>query len=287
MNNFRTTVLLVGLTGLLLVLGSIFGGTRGMTVMFVVAILMSVISYWCSDKMVLSMYGARKISSKDAPELMRIVSTLAQKGKIPTPDIYMIETDVPNAFATGRNPKNAAVAITTGLVAVCNTDELEGVLAHELAHIKNRDTLVATVVATLAGIITMLGYLAHWLLFWGRTRSGIQAKSLRGMLEMVCFALLAPMAAILIRLGISRSREYLADETGAQLSGEPAALANALHKIDLYAKQKILPEAMPSTSHMFIVSPFNHTAGSWLTAMFNTHPVTEERVRRLRTMERA
>lgn len=282
MSTLKTTVLLAALTGLLMAVGSFFGGAKGMTIMFVVSIVMNFVSYWYSDKIVLSMYGAREVTPQQAPDLIRMVSNLAQRAKIPMPKVYIIDTDVPNAFATGRNPEHAAVAATTGIMRALTYEELEGVMAHELSHVKNRDTLISTVVASIAGVITMIANIAQWSAIFGMGRgSDDEGNGVSGIIEFVFLVVLAPLAATLIQLGISRSREYLADETGGSISGNPLALASALQKIEYYAKHQVLPEATPATSHMFIVNPLTGV-GSWMTSLFSTHPQTEQRVARLK-----
>jgi len=282
MSTLKTTVLLAALTGLLMAVGSFFGGAKGMTIMFVVSILMNFVSYWYSDKIVLNMYGAREVTPQQAPDLIRMVSNLAQRAKIPMPKVYIIDTDVPNAFATGRNPEHAAVAATTGIMRALTYEELEGVMAHELSHVKNRDTLISTVVASIAGVITMIANIAQWSAIFGMGRSSDdEGNGISGIIEFVFLVVLAPLAATLIQLGISRSREYLADETGGSISGNPMALASALQKIEYYAKHQVMPEATPATSHMFIVNPLTG-AGSWMMSLFSTHPQTEQRVARLK-----
>lgn len=280
MNAIRTTILLSALTGLLLAVGAFLGGTIGMTLMFVMSLLMNFGSYWFSDKIVLSMYGAREVTPQDATDLIRMVSGLVQKAKLPMPKVYVIETDVPNAFATGRNPQHAAVAVTTGIMRTLKPEELEGVIAHELAHIKNRDTLISTVVASIAGVITMIANIAQWTAFLGFGRNDNEDNGIAGIVEIVFLVILAPLAATLIQLGISRSREFSADETGSMISGNPLALGSALEKIEYYATQKVMLEATPATSHMFIVNPFSGS-GSWLRSLFSTHPATNERIARL------
>ncbi|MEN6567806.1 MAG: zinc metalloprotease HtpX [Veillonellales bacterium] len=281
MNTLKTTVLLAALTGLLLAVGNFFGGTKGMTVMFVISIVMNFVSYWYSDKIVLNMYGAREVNPQDAPDLIRMISGLAQKAKLPMPKVYILATDLPNAFATGRDPEHAAVAVTTGIMRTLSYEELEGVVSHELAHVRNRDTLISTVVATLAGVITMIANIAQWAAIFGR--SDDEGDGIGGIVGFVFLVVLAPLAATLIQLGISRSREFQADETGGRVSGNPLALANALEKIEYFAKHQSMPEATPATSHMFIVNPLSG-AGSWLTSLFSTHPPTEQRAARLREL---
>lgn len=284
MNSLKTTLLLATLTGLLLAAGAMFGGTRGMSFMLVISILMNFVSYWYSDKIVLSMYGAREVTPQQAPDLIRMVSGLAQKAKLPMPKVYIIDTDVPNAFATGRDPEHAAVAVTTGIMRALNYEELEGVVAHELAHVKNRDTLISTIVATLAGVITMIAHLAQYAAIFGFGRSNNDDDNgAAGIVEFIFLIVLAPIAATLIQLGISRSREFQADDTGGRMSGNPMALASALQKIEYYAQHRVMPEATPATSHMFIVNPFAG-AGSWIAGLFSTHPSTADRVARLKEL---
>lgn len=280
MNTLKTTILLAAMTGLLVAVGAFFGGTNGMTFMFVISILMNFTSYWYSDKIVLKMYGAKEVTLQDAPDLIRMVSTLAQKARIPMPKVYIINTDVPNAFATGRDPEHAAVAVTTSIMRTLNYEELEGVVAHELAHIKNRDTLISTVVASLAGVITMIAHIAQWSAFLGFGRSDDEGGGIGGLVEFVFLVVLAPLAATLIQLGVSRSREYLADETGGTVSGNPLALASALKKMEYFAQHRVMPEATPATSHLFIVNPLSGAGGA-MVKLFSTHPTTASRVAKL------
>lgn len=282
MNSLKTTVLLAGLTGLLLAIGYGFAGTKGMSFMLVVSMLMNFVSYWYSDKIVLSMYGAREVTPQQAPDLVRMVSGLAQKAKLPMPKVYIVDTDVPNAFATGRDPEHAAVAVTTGIMRALNYEELEGVVAHELAHVRNRDTLISTIVATIAGVITMIANIAQWAAIFGRTGDD-EEGGFGGILQMIFLIVLAPLAATLIQLGISRVREYQADETGGTVCGNPLALASALQKIEYYAQHQVMPEATPATSHMFIVNPFSGVGG-WMTGLFSTHPATAQRVAKLQEL---
>lgn len=285
MNTLKTTFLLALLTGLLLAVGAFFGGTKGMTFMFIISILMNFVSYWYSDKIVLSMYGAREVSPQQAPDLTRMVASLAQRAKIAMPKVYILDTDVPNAFATGRDPEHAAVAVTTGIMRALNYEELEGVVAHELAHVRNRDTLISTIVATIAGVITMIANIAQWTAFLGMGRSDDDDNAFGGMLQFLFLVILAPLAATIIQLGISRSREYQADETGAGFSGNPLGLANALQKIEHYAEHRVMPEATPATAHMFIINPLSG-AGGWMVSLFSTHPSTEKRIARLQELAR-
>ncbi len=280
MNTLKTTVLLAALTGLLVAVGAFFGGTKGMTLMFVISIVMNFASYWYSDKIVLKMYGAQEVTPQSAPDLIRMVSGLAQKARMPMPKVYIINTDVPNAFATGRDPEHGVVAVTTGIMRALNYEELEGVVAHELAHIKNRDTLISTIVASVAGVITMIANIAQWSAFLGFGRSDDEEGGIGGIVEFVFLVILAPLAATLIQFGVSRSREYIADETGGAVSGNPLALASALKKIEYYARHQVMPEATPATSHLFIVNPFSG-AGSMIVSLFSTHPATADRVAKL------
>jgi len=277
-NVLRTTVLLAALTALFLVIGGAIGGNQGLFIAFVFALLMNFASYWFSDKIVLSMYGAREVSLNEAPDLYRLVQRLAQRAGIPMPRLYIIPSDAPNAFATGRNPQHGAVAVTEGILRMLDTDELAGVLAHELGHIRNRDTLIMTVAATLAGAITMLAHMAQWGAIFGFGRRDEEDSGGGGMLSLLFMAILAPIAATLIQLAISRSREYFADSTGAAVAGSPSGLARALEKLH-YASQRLPMDANPATAHLFIVNPL--TGGS-LVNLFSTHPPIEERIRRLR-----
>lgn len=281
MNSLKTTVLLALLTGLLLAIGNMFGGRGGMMIMLIFSIGMNFFSYWYSDKIVLKMYGAREVNASTAPDLVRMVSRLAQKANMPMPKVYIIDTDTPNAFATGRDPEHGAVAVTTAIMRALNYEELEGVVAHELAHIKNRDTLISTVVATIAGVITSIAHMAQWAAIFGRGND--DDNGIGGILEFVFLVVLAPVAATLIQLGISRSREYEADETGAKMCGRPMALASALQKIEYYAKHRVMPEATPATSHMFIINPLSG-AGSMMSSLFSTHPTTQMRVAKLQEL---
>ena len=278
---FKTTVLLALLTGLLVAVGGFFGGTQGMIFMFIVSMIINFISYWFSDKMVLKMYGAREVTAGQAPDLVRMISGLAQRAKMPMPRVYIIDTDIPNAFATGRDPEHGVVAVTTGIMRALNFEELQGVVAHELAHIKHRDTLVSTIVATLAGVITMIANIAQWAaLFGGGRNNDNEGGGMASFIEMIFLIILAPLAATLIQLAISRTREYEADETGGLMAGNPKSLASALKKIEYYARNSELPAATPATSHLFIINPFSG-AGSWITSLFSTNPPTEQRVARL------
>ncbi len=279
-NTLKTTALLGLLTGLLILIGGYFGGTQGMWIAFVMAFLVNFGAYWFSDRIVLAMYRARAVSEAEAPELYRVVRGLAQRARMPMPRLYIIPSEAPNAFATGRNPDHAAVAATEGILRILNEEELEGVLSHELAHVRNRDTLISTVAATLAGVVVMLARMAMWMPFFG---GGGRDEGGRGggALGFVVLAILAPIAAMLIQLAISRSREFQADETGARLTHKPYALASALQKLEVGARR--LPmNANPATSHLFIVNPLR---GDALFKLFSTHPPIEERIARLRALQ--
>ena len=278
-NLIKTWFLLTVLTCLLVLAGGAIGGQQGMVIAFVLAFVMNVGSYWFSDKIVLSMYGAQPVDEAQAPELYRIVRELAAEAKIPVPPIYIIQDDSPNAFATGRNPSHAAVAVTEGILRIMSEDELKGVLAHELSHVKNRDTLIMTIAATLAGAITYLAQMAQWAaIFGGRSQDDEEGGS--NPLVMILFAILAPIAAMLVQFAVSRSREFQADASGARLAGRTYGLAKALEKIEVASRVEPLP-ANPATAHLFIVNPLS---GESFARLFSTHPPTEERIARLRAM---
>jgi len=282
-NMFKTTILLASLTGLLVLIGNYFGGTGGMIIAFLFAVIINFGSYWYSDKIVLKMYRAREVTPAESPNLHRIVSDLAMKGRLPKPKVYIVESGMPNAFATGRDPQHAAVAVTTGILNLLSNEEIEGVLAHELAHVKNRDTLISAVAATIAGVITMMATWARWAAIFGGF--GSRDDDNGGIVGFIVMAVLAPLAATLIQLAISRSREFAADEEGARISKKPWALANALEKLE-YGNSHFQPsirdvQAKETTAHMFIVNPLK---GGVLQSLFRTHPVTDERVKRLRAM---
>ena len=283
MNTLKTTVLLALLTGLLITAGNFFGGARGMTIMFVVSMMINFFSYWFSDKIVLSMYGATEVDMNSAPQLVGMVANLARRADMPMPRVYIIDTDAPNAFATGRSPSHAAVAVTTSLMRALSPEELEGVMAHELSHVRNRDTLISTLVASIAGAITMLAQMAQWAAIFGVGRSNDEEEGGSGLIGSLFMIILAPLAASLIQMGISRSREFMADESGARITGNPMGLASALKKIEHYALYRTMPEATPATSHMFIVNPFAGT-GTWLMSLFSTHPPTEARIAKLQEL---
>jgi heat shock protein HtpX len=278
-NAVKTTLLLGLLTGLLLWIGQALGGTQGLVLGFALAAAMNLGSYWFSDKIVLRMYGARPLSEENAPELFTMVRELATSAQMPMPRLYLVPTDSANAFATGRNPANAAVAVTDGIMRLLTRDELKGVLAHELSHVRNRDTLISAVAATLAGVVLMVARMAHFAaLFGGMRRDDREGGG--GALELLALVVVAPLAATLIQLAISRAREYEADATGARISHRPDALAAALQKIAT-ASGRVPLDAGPATAHLWIVNPLR---GNWLAGLFSTHPPVEERIRRLRSM---
>lgn len=279
MNRIKTTFLLTCLTLLLVAMGSAMGGRSGMIIAFVIAGGMNFFSYWYSDKIVLKMYKAREVSETESPAFYGMVKRLSQRANMPMPKVYIIPSEGPNAFATGRNPHNAAVAATEGIMRLLNEDELEGVMAHELAHVQNRDTLISTIAATFAGAIAMLGNMLQWAAIFGGGSSDDEEGG--GMLGSLAMAFIAPMAAMLIQMAVSRSREYLADEAGAKICGKPMALANALRKLQRGAQAVPMQEATPATSHMFIVNPLT---GQSMLKLFSTHPPMEERVARLEAM---
>jgi heat shock protein HtpX len=278
-STLKTTLLLGLLTGLILWFGQFLGGSQGMMIAFVFAAIMNFGSYWFSDKIVLAMYGARPVGMNDAPELYRIVQNLATRAGMPMPKLYVIPTDAANAFATGRNPEHAAVAVTEGIMRVMSSDELEGVLAHELSHVKNRDILISSIAATLAGVIMMLANMVRWAaIFGGISRD--EREDGGGLFQLLAVSILAPFAAMLIQLAISRSREYQADASGAQIMHSGESLARALEKLEA-ASQRLPLNASPQTAHLFIVNPLR---GRSLAGLFSTHPPIEERIRRLRAM---
>ncbi len=276
MSSTRTALLLGALTLLIVWLGNLFGGQQGMILAFLLAMAMNGLSYWYSDKIVLRMYRAREVTPQEAPELYSMVHGLAGKAGIPMPRLYVIPGDSPNAFATGRNPEHAVVAVTEGLLRLMNRDELEGVLAHELAHVKNRDILIGSIAATLAGAVMVLASMARWSAILGGGREDNRGV---GGFGLILMSILAPIAALLIQMAVSRTREYQADASGARLTGQPEGLARALEKLGAYSKRLPMQNAKPATAHMFIVNPLT---GRSLTSLFATHPPIEERVARLR-----
>ncbi|OPY84950.1 MAG: hypothetical protein A4E72_02081 [Syntrophus sp. PtaU1.Bin208] len=282
MNTIKTALLLGALTGLLMLIGGWIGGRNGVMIAFILAMVMNFGSYWFSDKLVLRMYQAQEVSENQAPELYRMVRDLAMRANLPMPRVYIIPGETPNAFATGRNEQHAVVAVTEGLLRILNRDELEGVLSHELTHIKNKDMLIGSIAATLAGAIVMLANMAQWAAMFGGLggRDSEEGEGGGGIIGMILMAVLAPIAATIIQMAISRSREYLADDGGAKISGKPYGLAGALEKLSR-ASEIVPMDANPSTAHMFIVNPLT---GRSLMNLFSTHPPIEERIARLRSM---
>jgi heat shock protein HtpX len=276
MNTLKTASLMVGLTLVLVWAGAAFGGQSGMTIALIIALAMNGFSYWFSDKLVLKMYKAKEVSESEAPELYSIVRRLSQRAELPMPKVYIMNQDQPNAFATGRNPSHAAVAVTTGIMRILEREELEGVIGHELSHIKHRDILIGTVAATVAAAISYLAHMAQWAMIFGG-RDDDDGNPLVAIVMMI----VAPIAAMLIQMAISRSREYAADSGGAGIAGNPRHLASALKKLHM-ASQKVPMKAEPATAHMFIVSPLS---GKSMTKLFSTHPPMEERVARLESMK--
>jgi len=283
MNQFRTFLLMLVLTGLFILVGTAIGGKSGAIYAFIFAALMNLFAYWFSDKIVLRMYGAQEVSQSEAPELYGVVAELTSKASLPMPKVYIIENDTPNAFATGRNPEHAAVAVTKGILKMLSKEELMGVIGHELSHIRHRDILISTIAATIAGAISMLASMARWGAIFGGGRSdeGEGGGGGGNFLFVLLFTMVGSIAAMLIQMAISRSREYLADEGGAHLS-HPHSLAKALGKLEM-AAHKIPMEANPSTAHMFIVNPLR---GGGVLSLFSTHPPIEERIARLEEMAR-
>ncbi|UCE70717.1 MAG: zinc metalloprotease HtpX [Nitrospiraceae bacterium] len=276
MNTLKTATLMVGLTLVLVWAGAAFGGQSGMTIALIFALLMNIFSYWFSDKIVLKMYRAQEVSEQEAPELFSMVKRLTQKAGLPMPKVYIINQDQPNAFATGRNPAHAAVAVTTGIMRILSREELEGVIGHELAHVQHRDILIGTVAATIAGAISYLAHMAQWAMIFGGRDDDDGGNPLAAIVMMI----VAPIAAMLIQMAISRSREYAADRGGAKIAGNPQHLADALKKLHM-ASQRVPMKAEPATAHMFIVNPLS---GRGFSKLFSTHPPMEERIARLESM---
>lgn len=282
MNRFKTTILLSLLSILLVFMGGAIGGQGGMLVAFCMAAVMNFGSYWFSDKIVLRMYNAQEISREAHPFFYGMVERLARRAGLPMPKVYIIPDESPNAFATGRNPDHAAVAATEGILRVLTPDELEGVMAHELAHVKNRDILISTIAATFAGAISMIGSMLQWGAMFGAGRGDDdEGGGVGGMIGSLAMAIIAPIAAMLIQMAVSRSREYLADASGAEICGRPLALAEALRKLHNASQVIPMQDARPATAHMFIVNPLT---GGGMMSLFSTHPPMEERIARLEAL---
>jgi heat shock protein HtpX len=280
-NTFKTFILLAGLTALLMAIGNAIGGRNGLMLALVVAGIMNFVGYWFSDKIALSMSGAQPVSESEAPDLYRVVRELCRRAELPMPRLYVIPSSTPNAFATGRDPEHSAVAVTSGIVNILGRDELEGVISHELAHIKNRDILISSVAAVIAGAISQLAYMAQWaMIFGGMSRDRDEDSGSGGVLGGLAMMIVGPIAAMLIQMAISRSREYQADATGAQICGRPLSLANALLKLET-ANHRLPMDVNPAQAQMYIVNPL--TAGG-LAHLFSTHPPMAERVKRLQEM---
>jgi heat shock protein HtpX len=284
MNTFRTTILLAVLTALLVWAGDLIGGSQGAVIALVMAGVMNFFSYWFSDKIVIKMYGGQEVSAQDDPELYGMVQDLTQRAALPMPKVYVLPQDTPNAFATGRNPQHAAVAVTHGIRRILNKRELAGVLGHELSHVKNRDILVSTIAATLAGAISYMAYMAQWAAIFGGGRSSDDERGGGNIFGLLFMMIVAPLAAMLIQMAVSRSREYGADEGGAKITGDPLALASALKKLHMGSQNiplEVNNATANATAHMFIVNPLS--AGG-LASLFSTHPPMEERIARLEAM---
>jgi heat shock protein HtpX len=279
MNALKTVFLMTLMMMLFLLVGYLLGGTSGLMIAFIFSLAMNFGSYWFSDKIILKLYRAKEVTQTTAPKLYNLVQELSTNAHLPMPKVYIIEDPTPNAFATGRNPKNAAVAATTGILKMLNDQEIAGVMAHELAHIKNRDILIATIAATLVGTITFIAQMAGWAMMFGR---GGQSDNDRGSgIGGLVLLILAPIAATLLQLAISRSREFLADQGGAEISGAPLSLASALNKLTQGNRMKLVNHAGPATAHMFIVNPLS---GGGITKLFSTHPPMEERIKKLQSI---
>ncbi len=277
MNAFKTALLMAVMMVIFMAVGQLIGGQSGMMIAFAIALIMNFGSYWFSDKIVLSMYRAQEVSKNDYPQLYEMVERLSSKAGIPMPRVYIMDNPTPNAFATGRNPQNAAVAVTNSIMNILNKDELEGVIAHEITHIKNRDILIGTIAATLVGTISMIANMAQWAMIFGGGRDRDEDSG--GGIGDLLLIILAPIIAMLIQMAISRRREYMADEGGALISGKPLGLAGALDKLSRAGERLPMHNAGPASAHMFIVNPLS---GRSMMSLFSTHPPTEERIKVLR-----
>ncbi len=278
-NGIKTFILLGLLTAFFVFIGGALGGQNGMVIALIIAVGMNFFSYWYSDKIILKMYKAEEVDETNQPKLYSVVRKLAEKAQLPMPKVYIIQSGAPNAFATGRNPQNAAVAVTNTLLTMLNEDELEGVLAHELAHVYGRDILISTIAASLAGAIMLITNIAQWGMMFGGGNRDEENSSPMSSIVAIAMIFLAPIAAMIVQMTISRSREYIADERGGKITGNPKALASALQKISYGISQNQMSEAKPAMSHMFIMNPFFGSKG--MMSLFSTHPPVEERIRRL------
>jgi heat shock protein HtpX len=277
----KTAFLLAALTGLLLLIGDWWAGPSGLTIALILALVMNFVSYWFSDKIALSMAGAREVSEQEAPDLYRVVARVAAEARLPMPRVYVVDNASPNAFATGRDPSHAAVAVTTGILRILNWDELEGVIGHEMSHVRNRDTLVATVAATIAGAITFLARMAGWGMMLGGYGGRDNRQGGGNAIGMLLMVILAPLAALLIQLAISRGREYKADADGARITGKPLALADALEMLERGVALRPMADVPATTAPLYIVNPL---PPGFLASLFSDHPPIAERVARLRKM---
>ena len=278
MNRVKSVMLLTLLSLILLAIGGVVGGQNGAMTMFLISLAINFYTYWNSDKMALRAYNAQPLSESQVPELYELVRELCRKAELPMPRLYVIPTDVPNAFATGRDPEHAAVAVTEGIVSMLNLDELAGVISHELSHVKHRDTLIMTLSASIATAISYIANIAQWAAIFGTARDEDGNRS--NPIALIVTIVIAPLAASLIQFALSRSREYMADASGARICGKPLALASALLKLDDYAHHRVIPDAKPATSGLFIINPLAGVGG--VANLFSTHPSTEERVKKLR-----
>lgn len=278
MNRVKSVMLLTLLSLILMAIGGVVGGQNGAMAMFLISLAINFYTYWNSDKMALRAYNAQPLSESQVPELYELVRELCRKAELPMPRLYVIPTDVPNAFATGRNPEHAAVAVTEGILSMLNRDEIAGVISHELSHVKHRDTLIMTLSASIATAISYIANIAQWAAIFGTARDEDGNRS--NPIALIVTIVVAPLAASLIQFALSRSREYMADASGARISGKPLALASALLKLDDYAHHRVIPDAKPATSGLFIINPLAGVGG--MANLFSTHPSTEERVKKLR-----
>lgn len=278
MNRVKSVMLLTLLSLILMAIGGVVGGQNGAMAMFLISLAINFYTYWNSDKMALRAYNAQPLSESQVPELYELVRELCRKAELPMPRLYVIPTDVPNAFATGRNPEHAAVAVTEGILSMLNRDEIAGVISHELSHVKHRDTLIMTLSASIATAISYIANIAQWAAIFGTARDEDGNRS--NPIALIVTIVVAPLAASLIQFALSRSREYMADASGARVSGKPLALASALLKLDDYAHHRVIPDAKPATSGLFIINPLAGVGG--MANLFSTHPSTEERVKKLR-----
>lgn len=278
MNRVKSVMLLTLLSLILMAIGGVVGGQNGAMAMFLISLAINFYTYWNSDKMALRAYNAQPLSESQVPELYELVRELCRKAELPMPRLYVIPSDVPNAFATGRNPEHAAVAVTEGILSMLNRDEIAGVISHELSHVKHRDTLIMTLSASIATAISYIANIAQWAAIFGTARDEDGNRS--NPIALIVTIVVAPLAASLIQFALSRSREYMADASGARISGKPLALASALLKLDDYAHHRVIPDAKPATSGLFIINPLAGVGG--MANLFSTHPSTEERVKKLR-----